>query len=68
VLDQFGPNLTPAPPGSAHGLLLSVADVEAARQDLAGRGAVNHCTHTLAEVCPRLEPIPWEQVKAELDL
>ena len=30
---QFGSNLTPAPPGSAHGLLLSVAYVEAARQD-----------------------------------
>jgi hypothetical protein len=35
---QFGSSLTPAPPGSAHGLL-SVANVEAARQDLTGRDA-----------------------------
>jgi predicted enzyme related to lactoylglutathione lyase len=36
---QFGTNITAAPPGSAQGLYLVVADIEAARADLAGRGA-----------------------------
>ena len=40
---QFGSNLTPGPPGSAHGLLLNVADVEAARQDLAWPRRRKHC-------------------------
>lgn len=36
---HFGTNLTPAAPGSAQGLLLIVSDVQAARDDLVGRGA-----------------------------
>jgi predicted enzyme related to lactoylglutathione lyase len=36
---QFGSNMTPAAPGSARGLYLTVSDVEAARDELAGRGA-----------------------------
>jgi catechol 2,3-dioxygenase-like lactoylglutathione lyase family enzyme len=44
---QFGSNLTPAPPGSAQGLLLIVADIEAAHDELVRRGvevsAVFHC-------------------------
>jgi catechol 2,3-dioxygenase-like lactoylglutathione lyase family enzyme len=44
---QFGTNLTPAPPGSAQGLLLIVADIEAAHEELVRRGvevsAVFHC-------------------------
>ena len=35
---QFGPNLTSAAPGSAQGLYLIVADVEAARDELVARG------------------------------
>jgi catechol 2,3-dioxygenase-like lactoylglutathione lyase family enzyme len=44
---QFGVNLTPAPPGSARGLLLIVSDIEAARQQLAMQGVeaseIFHC-------------------------
>jgi catechol 2,3-dioxygenase-like lactoylglutathione lyase family enzyme len=44
---QFGTNLTPAPPGSAQGLLLIVSDIEAAHDELVRRGvevsAVFHC-------------------------
>ncbi len=44
---QFGVGLTPAEPGSAHGLMLTVTDVQAARDALATRGAqvseVFHC-------------------------
>jgi catechol 2,3-dioxygenase-like lactoylglutathione lyase family enzyme len=44
---QFGVNLTPAPPGSAQGLLLVVSDIDAARDDLVKRGTkvseVFHC-------------------------
>jgi catechol 2,3-dioxygenase-like lactoylglutathione lyase family enzyme len=36
---QFGTNVTAAAPGSAHGLYLIVSDIEAAREELAGRGA-----------------------------
>jgi catechol 2,3-dioxygenase-like lactoylglutathione lyase family enzyme len=36
---QFGVQLTPAPPGSAHGLYLVVEDIEAARAELAAGGA-----------------------------
>src|SRR5215472_3809970 len=36
---QFGSNMTPAAPGSARGLYLIVSDIEAARDELAGRGA-----------------------------
>jgi predicted enzyme related to lactoylglutathione lyase len=36
---QFGTNMTPAAPGSARGLYLVVSDIEAAREDLAARGA-----------------------------
>ena len=35
---QFGANLTSATPGSAEGLCLAVADIEAAREDLVLRG------------------------------
>jgi catechol 2,3-dioxygenase-like lactoylglutathione lyase family enzyme len=35
---QFGTNMTPAPPGSSQGNYLVVSDVEAARDDLAGKG------------------------------
>jgi predicted enzyme related to lactoylglutathione lyase len=36
---QFGTNITSADPGSAHGLYLVVADIEAAREQLVARGA-----------------------------
>jgi catechol 2,3-dioxygenase-like lactoylglutathione lyase family enzyme len=36
---QFGTNMTSAAPGSAKGLYLIVSDIEAARDDLAARGA-----------------------------
>jgi catechol 2,3-dioxygenase-like lactoylglutathione lyase family enzyme len=36
---QFGTHITGAPPGSAHGLYLIVSDIEAARDELASRGA-----------------------------
>jgi len=36
---QFGSHITSAAPGSAHGLYLIVSDIEAARDQLAGRGA-----------------------------
>ena len=36
---QFGTNITSAAPGSAQGLYLIVSDIEAARGDLAARGA-----------------------------
>jgi catechol 2,3-dioxygenase-like lactoylglutathione lyase family enzyme len=35
---HFGTNLTTAPPGSAQGLLLIVSDIQAARDELVGRG------------------------------
>jgi catechol 2,3-dioxygenase-like lactoylglutathione lyase family enzyme len=35
---QFGAKITPAVPGSAHGLYLIVSDIEAARDELAARG------------------------------
>jgi catechol 2,3-dioxygenase-like lactoylglutathione lyase family enzyme len=35
----FGEGLTSAPPGTAPGLMLVVADIEAARAELSGRGA-----------------------------
>ena len=35
---QFGTNLTSTAPGSAQGLLLIVSDIQAARDELAGRG------------------------------
>jgi len=35
---HFGTNLTPAAPGSAQGLLLIVSDIQAARDELVGRG------------------------------
>jgi catechol 2,3-dioxygenase-like lactoylglutathione lyase family enzyme len=36
---QFGTNITPAAPGSARGLYLIVADIDAARDELIARGA-----------------------------
>ncbi len=35
---QFGTNMTPAAPGSAHGLYLIVSDIEAARNELVAHG------------------------------
>jgi catechol 2,3-dioxygenase-like lactoylglutathione lyase family enzyme len=35
---QFGTNITPAGPGSAQGLYLVTSDIEAAREELLGRG------------------------------
>jgi predicted enzyme related to lactoylglutathione lyase len=35
---QFGTNITPAPPGSAHGFYLIVSDIEAARDEIVARG------------------------------
>jgi catechol 2,3-dioxygenase-like lactoylglutathione lyase family enzyme len=44
---QFGVNLTPATPGSVQGLVLTVSDIEGARQQLVARGIeaseVFHC-------------------------
>jgi catechol 2,3-dioxygenase-like lactoylglutathione lyase family enzyme len=37
----FGQNVTAAEPGSAHGLYLIVSDIEAARTELLGRGALD---------------------------
>ena len=36
---QFGTNISTAAPGSAQGLYLVVSDIEAAREELAARGA-----------------------------
>src|SRR5262245_24862185 len=36
---QFGTNMTPAAPGTAQGMYLVVADIEAARADLVAHGA-----------------------------
>ena len=36
---QFGTKITPATPGSAHGLYLIVTNIEAARAELVARGA-----------------------------
>jgi catechol 2,3-dioxygenase-like lactoylglutathione lyase family enzyme len=44
---QFGTNMTTATPGSAQGLYLIVSDIEAAREELAGRGArISEVFHT----------------------
>src|ERR1700679_2351115 len=46
---QFGTNMTPAAPGSAHGLYLIVSDIEAARNELVARGAaVSGVFHAVA--------------------
>src|SRR5262245_10294915 len=46
---QFGTNVTSADPGSAQGLYLIVADIEAARRDLAARGiAISDVFHAAA--------------------
>ena len=42
----FGKNVTPAAPGSAQGLYLIVSDIEAAREELLGRGvAISEAFH-----------------------
>ncbi|MBC7269949.1 MAG: VOC family protein [Streptomyces sp.] len=47
----FGKGLTPAAPGSVQGLYLIVSDIEAAREDLLGRGiAVSEVFHDAAGV------------------
>jgi len=44
---QFGTNITSAAPGSARGLYLVVSDIEAARNELAARGAaISEVFHT----------------------
>ena len=44
---QFGTKMTTATPGSAQGLYLIVSDIEAARKELAGRGArISEVFHT----------------------
>jgi catechol 2,3-dioxygenase-like lactoylglutathione lyase family enzyme len=49
---QFGTNITPASPGSAQSLYLVVSDIQAARDELAARGAgpseVFHCSSGFA--------------------
>jgi len=49
---QFGANITPASPGSAQSLYLVVSDIQAARDELAARGAgpseVFHCSSGFA--------------------
>ena len=46
---QFGTNITPAAPGSAHGLYLIVSDIEVARNELVARGAaVSEVFHAVA--------------------
>jgi predicted enzyme related to lactoylglutathione lyase len=46
---QFGTNITTAEPGSAQGLYLIVSDIEAARDELASRGAdVSEAFHPAA--------------------
>jgi catechol 2,3-dioxygenase-like lactoylglutathione lyase family enzyme len=49
---HFGKNLTSAAPGAAGDMHLVVADIEAAREELAGRGVevseVYHCSNGLA--------------------
>src|SRR5271167_4019739 len=43
---QFGAHITPAAPGSAHGLYLIVTGIEAARDKLAARGvAISQVFH-----------------------
>jgi catechol 2,3-dioxygenase-like lactoylglutathione lyase family enzyme len=50
---QVGTNLTPAPPGSFQGTLMAVSDIQAAHDDLSGRGLevspVFHCA--MGSVC-----------------
>jgi catechol 2,3-dioxygenase-like lactoylglutathione lyase family enzyme len=47
----FGKNVTPAVPGSAHGLYLIVSDIEAARKELLDRGvAVSEVFHHEGDV------------------
>jgi rhodanese-related sulfurtransferase len=53
----FGRGITSAPPGSVHGLLLAVADIEAARAELLVRGVdVGEVFHDLGGVFYRLSP------------
>ena len=57
---QFGANITSAEPGSAEGLHLIVSDIEAAREDLVGRGVdateVFHCESGYACRFPGNDP------------
>ena len=47
----FGKNVTPAAPGSAQGLYLIVSDIEAARNELLGRGVeVSEVFHSAGDV------------------
>src|SRR6267143_3301762 len=47
----FGKNVTPAAPGSAQGLYLIVSDIEAARNELLGRGvAIGEVFHGAGDV------------------
>jgi len=54
---QFGTKITDAPPGSAHGLYLIVADIDAGREELMSRGAkVSEVFHS-AEPGAQLDPL-----------
>jgi predicted enzyme related to lactoylglutathione lyase len=57
---QFGANLTVAPPGSDHDMLLAVSDLQAARDDLVSRGVqvskVFHCAKRAASTMPKARP------------
>jgi catechol 2,3-dioxygenase-like lactoylglutathione lyase family enzyme len=46
---QFGPDRTPAAPGSAQGLFLIVSDIEAARDQLAAAGIESEAYHIGAD-------------------
>jgi catechol 2,3-dioxygenase-like lactoylglutathione lyase family enzyme len=54
---SFGTGLTAAEPGSARRLLLAVHDIDAARDDLTGRGVeVSEVFHNAAEPVPGPDP------------
>ena len=54
----FGKGITSAPPGSVQGLNLVVYDIEAAREDLVGRGVdVGEVFHDLSGVFYHLSPV-----------
>ena len=57
---QIGTGLTDAPPGSARAICLAVTDIEAARQELTGRGVtVSGIRHShVRRLDRRLRPVP----------
>ena len=54
---QFGVGLTPAPPGSLRGMYLVVDDIEAARAELADRGAAVSEVFHEARLGGRFRPV-----------